>query len=446
MAAICLVLMVVASLAALRYAFYRPAVFPLFLMIVGPLEFGAEADAGMNLSAIWLLMLIACAVLALFRMPGPRVRLSGIEMLYVAFLAWAVLGAYRAPDMMFSVRMFLKLLFPFLVLLLARRAVLSRQFPQIRVAFKWMMVSSFIAFLCVGGFTQRFLPSICWTASCVFWALAAFADHAAVLGVASLISWRIFKNKWYLIYGLLAGISPVLAGIRTGVGAFFIGASIFVLTTFRRTIAIPMLLGCYVLFAAALLFVPDIKNKMFHNAGSVDSASLLKNPGDISLDNVNTDGRQMLWTAAMTSLFDPNPVMGSGLGATQQFMYTQTFTVIKVVHSGYVELLCDTGVVGMAMYLLVLLGIVLRCGAVLLVTTDSRIRLLCLCTLCSIPALLVCMGFDNVINYCLPAGQYPFVFAGLALGYSPSSAGIKLTASTPVVAATASRPLSLTRW
>lgn len=448
MAAVSLALMVLAVLLASWCVYGRPAHFPVFLLIVGPLQFGVDAEqggVGMNLSAIWLLALILLSIVAIIRMPGPRVSLSGVEWLYAAFLAWAALGAYRAPDPMFSARMFLKLLYPFLVLVLARRAVLSGRFPDIQVAFKWVVIASFVAFLFVGGFTQRFLPAVCWQAAGIVWACAAFADHTAVMGVASLVGWRVFKNKWYLAYGLLAGVSPVLVGIRTGVGGFFVGASVFVLLTFRRAAAIPMLLGCYVLFGAALLFVPDMKAHMFHDAGSVDSVALLKNPGDISLDNVNNSGREMLWTVAMTTLFDPNPLVGSGLGATQQFMYTQTFTQMKVVHSSYVELLCDTGIAGLALYLLALLVIMLRCGAMLRGVVDTRVRFLSLCTLCSIPAILVCMGFDNVVNYTLPAGQYPFAFAGLALGYSQAIARVRLPAAPAAVSAAERRPLLDTR-
>ena len=36
----------------------------------------------------------------------------------------------------------------------------------------------------------------------------------------------------------------------------------------------------------------------------------------------------------------------------------------------------------------------------------------------SIPAYLVCMGFDNVLNYVLAAGQYPLAFSGIAIGLS----------------------------
>jgi O-antigen ligase len=433
LAIICLVLMVVASLMAVRYASYKPAVFPVFLMIAGPLEFGVEAGVGMNLSAVWLLVLIVCAVLALLRMPGPRVRLSGIEMLYLVFLAWAVLGAYRAPDLMFSARMFLKLFFPFLVLLLARRAVLSGQFPEVKTAFKWMMISSFIAFLCVGGFTQRFAFAVVSLTASIFWACAAFADHAAIIGVVSLICWRVWGGKWYLVYGLLAGMSPVLAGIRTGLGAFFIGASVFILATFRKATAILMLAGCYILFGAAILFVPEMKAHMFHNAGSVDSGSIMKNPGDISLDNVNNSGRQMLWTTAMESLFDPDPLIGSGLGSVQQFMYTQKFTELKVIHSGYVELLCDTGLIGLGLYLLAVLVIMAKSVFILRRASEPGTRVAALAALCGYPALLVCMGFDNVINFVLVAGQYPAIFAGLAIGLAERATISRPTALSPLI-------------
>jgi hypothetical protein len=148
---------------AMWYAYSRPAQFPMILLVVGLLQFGAEGAGGLNLSAIWLLALLICTVLALCRMPGPRVRLSAIEISYMAFLGWALFEAYRSPDLFFAARAFMKWLYPLLAMLLARRAVLSGCLPELRLVFKWAVIASCVAFSLVGGFTQRFLPAVTLT-------------------------------------------------------------------------------------------------------------------------------------------------------------------------------------------------------------------------------------------------------------------------------------------
>jgi O-antigen ligase len=123
---------------------------------------------------------------------------------------------------------------------------------------------------------------------------------------------------------------------------------------------------------------------------------------------------------ALTDLWDPSRLSGSGLGAVQEFMYTQKITDINIVHSGYVELLCDTGLIGLGLYLLTV-GCCLREGWRVYRYNGSHVsRMLALCALGGFPALLFCMGFDNVFSFALVAGNYPFVFTGMAVGLAQS--------------------------
>ena len=423
MAAVVLAMMICAVLAAAACVYQKPAHFPIFLLIAGLFIFGEEVGGGMNLSALWLLVLAGLAVVALFRLPNRRVPLSIPEKAYMVFLAWAALGAVRAPALTYSVRMFIKLAYPLLAMMLARRAVLSGQAPDLRQAIKWVVVASFCGFLLVGGFTQRFLPWICWTAASFIWACAAFADHLAIMGVVALAAWRVWGGKWYLAYAVAAGLSPVLAGIRTGIGAFVLGVSVLVLLSYRKAVSLPLLAGIVFLGAASILFVPSVKAHMFHDADSVDSADALRNPTGISLDNVNNSGREMLWTMVLGELWEPSPLTGSGLGSVQHFMYSQTVTVIKAVHNSYVELLSDTGLIGLGLWLLAV-ACCLR-EAWLALRRDGRptTRVLALSTLAGFPALMFCMGFDNVVNYALVAGQYPFAFMGLVAGLAQTRPG-----------------------
>lgn len=408
--------MVIALMVATHYALRKPAQFPFALLIMGLFQFGAEAAGGLNLSALWLLGLIALTIAALCTMPGPRLRLSVPEMAYMAFLGWACLSMFRSPDLMYGVRMLLKLTFPFLVMLLARRAAASGRMPNLYKSMGRVILASFLAFLLVGGITQRYLFVVVCQAAGWLWAVAAFADHMAVMGVVALAFWRVFGNRWYLAYGILAGISPVFAGIRTGVGAFAIGVSVLLLVGYRKVVAVPLLVGIYLLGGAAILFVPAMKDHMFHDAAGVDSTAIIRNPLSVSLDNVNNSGREMLWTTVLSNLWEPHILGGSGLGAVQHFMYTQRFTRLKVVHSSYVEFLCDMGLVGLGLYVTIVLCCVAEAWRIYRRHSGRVLKALALSTVGAFPALLFCMGFDNVVNYVLVAGQYPFALAGLTMG------------------------------
>ena len=398
-------------------AIRRPWNYPIFLLCAGVLEFGAETGEGMNVSALWLLALIGLGIVALIRMPVGRVSFSWPEKAYLMFLAWCLLEAVQAPGMVYAARMFIKLAFPCLVLVLARRAVLTGRLNTWK-SMRYVFIASLVAYCFVGGPTQRLLPIVCWNASVVFWAFAAFADHAAILGVAALVWWRLYKNRWYLGYAFLAAVSPALAGIRTGVAAFAIGASVFLLTTYRRAVAIPMVAGIYVLAAATFFLVPEFRQRMFFHPNEVDSTSVSVNPFSVSTENIDTSGRTAIWEMSMTQLWDPHPIAGSGLGAIQEFMYTQQTTDLKVVHSSYVEFLCDTGLVGLTLFILATISCWMSGFRMIFKQNTRETKAFGLCAVCGLPALWFCMGFDNLNNFVLVATQFPYAFLGIAQGLS----------------------------
>jgi hypothetical protein len=402
-------------LAAILFADKRPRQFIFFLLCVGTLQFGAESEyVAVNLSALWLAGLsVLCIAVS---MSLKFVPLRGPEKCYLAFLGWCVVEAFLANSSLFAMRLFLKLLYPFLVMRLAHQTLASDR--EIDAGMKWVFAASFVASLFVGGFTQRFAAPVCWTAAGIIWACAAFADHTAILGVAALAYWRIFRPTWALSLGIWYGISPVLVGIRTGIGAFAIGGSALALLTARKSLAIPVIVGLYLLAGASILLVPSMREHMFFNPDAVDTREALLRPDKVSIDNIDSSGRFAMWKTVLDKFFWPNPALGSGLGATQHWFYSGGFGPrrVKVEHSEYVRLLSDTGIVGLGLFLLTIFSSIAASWQAYRHKPRPVVRFLAVCVVASFPALLFCMGFDNVLNYVLPATQYPFAFVGLLFG------------------------------
>jgi O-antigen ligase len=110
--------------------------------------------------------------------------------------------------------------------------------------------------------------------------------------------------------------------------------------------------------------------------------------------------------------------MGSGLGATQAWFYGGGYRELMAEHSEYVHLLADTGAVGLGLYLAMVGSCVVTVWRVYRTTTHRLTRYLGVTALCMFPAFMFCMAFDNVLNYALPVGQYPFAFTGAVIGLS----------------------------
>ncbi len=412
-----LVLAALAGLAALFIAVRHQRHYILFLLVVGLLGFSCPLPlGGLNLSAVWLAMLIVLGGMVALQRSAVRVPYRVAERLYLVFLAWCVFEAIRSPSPLFALRLFLKLFYPFLVIRLAHTSLLSE--GEALRGIRWLLTVSFLVSLLVGGLAQQLVPHFTFLAASLFWAYAAFADHTAILGMVALAYWRTFRSAGALALGGWYGLSPVLQGIRAGIGGFGLGASFFIVRAFRKPLAMVMLVGLYGAVASALFLVPEVRQHMFVPSASVDPRQAMLRPDMISMEDINTSGRFELWRVVMADFFWPNPLCGSGLGSTQAWFYGGSFgqNKVRVEHSSYVRLLADTGLIGFSLFLATMIACFASGWRAYRQAGSPPVRFFALSVLTTFPALAFCMGFDNLFNYVLPATQYPFALAGILFG------------------------------
>jgi O-antigen ligase len=410
--------MIVACAVAAGIAIRRPALLIAFLLsVAGVLRF--ESDLGdtvggqSNLSSLWLLVLILCCLIALPRLGIFRTRPTTPEICYLIFLAWCGLESSIADDLAFALRMYLKVLYPLLAMCLARLAI--RHAATAAQLLRWITGVAAIAYLPLGGLTTRFAPFITMTAAPFLWPFGAFADYAAMMALVALVCWRLFRRWYYLGLAFLLGVNGLLASIRTGVLATVVGISVFLLLEFRRK-GLPLVVGMYFAVALAAVALPGIRDKTFMDLDDAEFSKVALDPGSIDVDRIDSSGRTSVWKTVLDRFFWPSPLTGSGLGATQAWFYHGNYGNLMVEHSEYVRLLADTGIVGLGLYLLIVLSSMRSLWAIYRSASHPMIRHLSLLGLCVFPVYLVCMGFDNVLNYVLPAEQFPFALTGAAIG------------------------------
>jgi hypothetical protein len=247
------------------------------------------------------------------------------------------------------------------------------------------------------------------------WPGGAFADYAALMAVTALVCWRLFRKWWYLGLAFILGSNCLLVNVRTGLLATAVGVSFFILLEFRHK-ALPLLIGMYFAIALALVAVPGLRDKTFKDSRDVDFYKVAAEPSTIDVDSIDSSGRFAMWKTVMDKFFWPSPLTGSGLGATQTWFYHGNYFGLMVEHSEYVRLLADTGIVGLGLYLLTVFISMKTLWGIYHSASHPVARYLSLLGLSIFPAYLVCMGFDNVLNYVLPAEQFPFAFTGAAIG------------------------------
>ena len=408
--------MLAAALVGMLLAFRNTRSFIAFLFVMGVFRF--ETDVGdtvggsSNLSSLWMLWLIVLCLFALLREKVFRHKPTAPEMFYGLFLLWCAIEAGLSDNVAFAARMHLKLLYPFLVMLLARLVVDNGSIASSLLT-KLLLTVGVVCML-IGGPAIRLAPSVLLTLAPVFWPGAAFADCAAIMTPVALSCWRLFGKRRYLALALLLGTSSLLGFIRTGVAATAIGVSVFAILEFGKR-SLPLVLIIYLGSVSAFFALPEMREKMFVDSSGMRLGDAI-NPTSIDYKNIQSSGRFAVWQEAMDRFFWDNPAVGSGLGTTQAWFYRGGYPGLLVEHSEYVRLLCDTGIIGLTLFLVMIASCMVALWRVYRFAGHPLARYFALMGLSMFPAYLFCMGFDNVLNYALPAGQYPFAFTGAAIG------------------------------
>ncbi len=413
-------LVFVLAIAAFIQANKKPALFITFLLAVGTFRPEFTIGSGLNLSSLWLLYLIAVCLLILVTRKSGGISWKMPERLSLLFLFCCLLSliwsGFETTTPEQAMRLFLKLVYPFLVMLLAHKFITSSE--SFSTALKWILLSSFIISLFIGGLPYYFFPRLCHFFSQATWAYAAFSDHSAIITTLALVLWKTRGGKWYFRFALYFCLSTILLGNRTGILATGVGISVFVLLYYRRTLSVPALAGIYLLIMSALFFIPEMRNHMFFNPHEVNVNQVIMDPTSVDISNINSSGRFDMWAYLMDRFFYESPLLGAGPGTIQTFLYSP-FNSFNVTHphSVYVRLLCDVGLVGTVCYLMVLVSCM--AGALYLRRRHPADHPASVCAgfvICSVPAMLVIMGFDSALNCATAIAQYPFIFSGMMYG------------------------------
>lgn len=414
--------MFVATSVGITVAVNRPRDFALFLLPIGICEFGAELEGAgglANTSSLWLLLLIVVCLWVLLRIGSGSLTLNAPEILYLLFLAWCVFEAAHAQQHDYATRSFLRLLFPFASMYIARRTVrdVSRAKRLVRYQYLATFTDSIVH---CGVFV---LPLLFYPIANlhVLWFGAVFFDQACIITFLSLACWKIWRNYLSLALAFLLAALCFVATNRTTLLALVVGGSIFCLLEYRR-LSVVLLPALYLVLGAVVMLVPSVRHKMFYQPDKVQSGLLLET-NVLSNKQFNDDGRYAMWTEVMNRFFWPNPVLGSGLGATQAWFYNGgaedvLHTKLKVEHSEYVKLAADTGSIGLGLYIAMHLA---AFGSASLAYRRSRTdmaRIFSIAALCSLPVFWICMAFDNALLYVLPVAQLPTAFAAIASSLS----------------------------
>lgn len=138
--------------------------------------------------------------------------------------------------------------------------------------------------------------------------------------------------------------------------------------------------------------------------------------GGITMDNVNTNAREAMWTFLEQRLYSGHEIAGSGTGSVQNYMYNHfIFGGLKVPHSDLVQIKCDNGLIGLYIYIAITLLVFIHCFKIYWGTDDDHIRLFAITAESSMLGVFATLYSDNSVNYFMATLSMPYGFYGMTL-------------------------------
>jgi O-antigen ligase len=365
----------------------------------------------MDLSAIRLLGLWVATLLVIV----PRLWQAGKYGMrfrwHLLFLMFAMLALVWAPNITYGARMIVKLTAPFLFLLLI--LVSCDSWQSLKRLEMTMLVSGIVAVAVslasvLGGYTSFSsqlglgVPGL---------GPAASSANLAILAMLALALVRT-SPSWSMaaLLGILAAAS--FAGFtRITIVGLLIGTTAVLWLSFRGVSRWAFPLVGVVSVPALFLLSDTFRQRMFKGGEVISLDRLLNNPLT-ALDSIHGSGRFDAWSYVLTTFFKPNPVFGSGIGTTQHYFYTH-FTGLNVIHSEYIRLLAEVGILGVSLLVIAAAVYLVRLTHTFRAAMTREGRAYALAGLGALVVYLIFMATDNAIDYVTSCGI--FVFALIAM-------------------------------
>ena len=331
---------------------------------------------------------------------------------HLLFLLFCVLTLAYAPSLEYGLRMMAKLSAPFLFLIVIMLAV--NQHNQLLLIQRTILISSLIVVtLGVAGKLSGLDPEPRFNLLGV-----GPATTSANLVVAGMLALALYvKQRRPIMLLLVCIIAAAVIGCftRITIAAMFVGFSVimFLGTRGLKRAILPIagIIGLPTLF----LFNAGFRSRMFIGGDQLSAQNVIDSPMD-AIEHVHGSGRFGLWQEVLHKFFDPSPLVGSGVGATQQFLYTHTSGGgIGVTHSEYVRLLAEVGIIGSVLFVLAVSAYLLklfsnhwRTGA-----TENE-QTYALAAIGGLIAYLIFIATDNGFNYVSQFAIYVFGLIALS--------------------------------
>ena len=369
---------------------------------------GHGAGGGFNLQSIRLLLLEVALLMSLFVcQERPKWGLGTI--MYLIYMLWLIYSLTYCSSIEYGVRYILKYAYPLIIMIVASALVRDEQI--------FLALCVWARRVAIIGALIGYIPGIGFLFGGTFWYATAMNLTYVTISIMSFALYYFYgKDKKDLILAILFVLPCILMVHRSGLLAMFVGLAVFMFFK-HKWISLPYIVGVLAIGVGIVFYVPAFHDKMFWRETSEKEVTIQDlREGNISEDDIRNNGREAIWELLELEFYKGHELRGSGIGSCQKFLYDNPAGV-KQTHGDYVQMRCDTGQIGLWLYIIAGVSVLIHC---FLVCSRSYVpdHVKC-CAMIAAGALAGCyaaMYSENVVTYTMASTGYPFALYGVMLG------------------------------
>ena len=382
--------------------------FVIFTICTAPIFLGAIS---LIKYALWFV-----TILALLFAGKVRVKFESITMAYSIFFLWLCCTMTYTTARYDGFMLLVKYMIPMLFLWLGYSGL--RNEKDLIVLLKAVNIVGCVYCCLIGGQGYKLMPWLYFgPIGGQFLKYAGFADFLTSIFIVPILLYWLTREKKYIFCAVWMVLSTVLESVRTGMGGMLLVFAFAVLLKDRWK-AVPGLMLAGAVFVGTILFVPEVNEKFFgEEAGTVSAVDIVQ--GDaLAHENINTNGRTAIWEMILDACYKGHETIGSGLGVSMRFLkdWATATNSVAIMHNDYVQIISDTGIVGIALISLFYIVFLLKgIGYVVIRRSSAFVKVTGIMAVSSMAGIAFSMYYDNVVSHSMSSLVMPFIFLGFFL-------------------------------
>ena len=393
------------------------------LLLLGSFPMGIfaakERYLGLFANGVYLFVILSAVALALlYAIPTfltQSLRFYG----YVIFLFYCLASLLWTTDIEWGLRMLIKLAAPFLFFI-SMQAFLKNDRDFVLAERSIIVACLVVATLAVintlgGGVLTPDAPDMFNVRhnylTAPYMSPANFSFFIGSVAILSLSN--IFNTKKYLfmILTIIFYIFVLWSFVRISMFGLIAAFALIILLLSKNIvirIIIPSIM--IVVFLTCFFTLDKFRARMFKTDKVTLEMVLSANESNID-KLIYTSGRSILWRQVYNEFVIQSPLIGKGIGSTDSWLEMREKGRL---HSEYLRILCDTGILGLFLYLGAILQFYIMLIKNYMASNDRTVRMHSARALAGLSFYMITLATDNSLNYISEFSLYIFTFMAFA--------------------------------